>query len=39
MVGDRGCGKTMALIFNSLEVQLHLQPSVVPEAHRRVRAL
>jgi hypothetical protein len=31
MVGDRGCGKTMALIFNSLEVQLHLQPGVVPE--------
>ncbi|MDZ4850385.1 MAG: hypothetical protein SGI77_13955 [Pirellulaceae bacterium] len=31
MVGDRGCGKTMALIYNSLQVQLHLLPDVVPD--------
>ena len=33
LVGDRGCGKTMALMFNSLEVQMHQDPNVerVPE--------
>ena len=30
LVGDRGSGKTMALMFNSLAVQLHLN-NVVPE--------
>ena len=28
LVGDRGCGKTMALMFNSLKVQMQLQPEV-----------
>ena len=33
LVGDRGCGKTMALMFNSLQVQMHLHPDStdVPE--------